>query len=1378
MAIHERIKEVKRMHLCINCLRANHFAEQCKSKTNCRTCNKRHNSLLHLEKSSPNMQSNIQTDDTTAQISSMAEVADSNLISAHVTNPSKSQNVLLATAVVLIKDSSNNVHKVRALLDGASQSNFITKSLCNLLNIKGSSTNIPVVGVGNTQAKVFTKTLIQIQSVQDKSFQVKLSCLVIEKITQDIPNFYIDPTQINIPQNLSLADQNYYEAGEVQLLLGAGIFYDMLLPGKISLGKNMPVCQNSRLGWFLAGNITMFMDNQISCNLTMTQCNKQLHEQIEKFWAIEECSHTVPLTKEEEECEALFKQTTIREEETGKFIVTLPIRENSGELGDSFETAKSQFFSLEKKLQKNKDLKGHYTEFMNEYQALGHMTKIEPHEVESFTNNIFYCPHHAVINENSSTTRVRVVFNASSKTSSGISLNDKLKVGPVLQDELFCILIRFRKYNFVIGADITKMYRQILVTENQRDLQRIIWRSNPEDELQHFRLNTVTYGTAPASYLSIRCLNEIAYQKGQEHPEACDAILNNFYVDDFLGGTDTIEKAIELKSNLSLILKEYGFVLRKWVANEPQILSVEDHTVSKNHEIKRGNEAQKTLGLLWQSNHDVLNYTVNNGRVRSVTKRAVLSMISQIFDPLGLIGPTTIQLKILMQQLWQSKLDWDDSLPVDLLNTWAKTYDQLEHLNEITIPRQVISFGAKYIEVHGFSDSSERAYGACLYLKSVNEQESIEVRLLCAKSRVAPLKSISLPWLELCGALLLAQLYSKVVKAIKLPIFKSYLWTDSTIVLSWLAAPPKTWKTFVANRVAEIQTLSETCEWRHVPSFDNPADIISRGLEPTELKSCTLWWSGPGFLKQTSEGWPNQFICNTTNNNLERKPICLVNTNVTSEFDIFGRYSSLYKLQRIVALCLRFKRNLTVNRKNRIAGAITGSEQDEALLVLAKLAQQTEFRKDIIALKQNGVVSAKSKLKTLCPFLDERGLIRVGGRLGKAPVPYDKRFPIVLSKNHALTKLIIRDEHYRNLHAGPQAVLCAVRRKFWPLSGKIAVRSALKSCIACFRVKPVDIVRVMGELPQDRVTAHRPFFTTGVDFCGPFNLRDGKVRSRKIVKGYMCIFICFTTRCVHLELVGDLSSDAFLNCLKRFISRRGICGRIFSDNATNFKGADNELRRFAKEIKQAQSVSSFCEKNCIEWNYIPPRSPHQGGYWEAAVRAAKYHIKRIMGNVNLTFEELSTIFCQVEAVMNSRPLTPLSNDPSDLSVLTPSHFLIGDVLTALPQADVKSLPDNRLRHYLFLQKLMQHFWSRWSNEYLSSLQKRAKWYSSSSCEPKVGDLVVLKDENTAPQFWRLGRIQNLHPGSDGVVRVLSIKTVNGIVTRAIQRVCLLPIEHP
>nr|CAI5851199.1 unnamed protein product [Callosobruchus analis] len=778
MAINERIKEVKRMHLCINCLRANHFAEQCKSKTNCRTCNKRHNSLLHLEKSSPNMQSNIQpstqthintqlnsqphlnarsnTDDTTAQISSMAEVADSNLISAHVTNPSKSQNVLLATAVVLIKDSSNNVHKVRALLDGASQSNFITKSLCNLLNIKGSSTNIPVVGVGNTQAKVFTKTLIQIQSVQDKSFQVKLSCLVIEKITQDIPNFYIDPTQINIPQNLSLADQNYYEAGEVQLLLGAGIFYDMLLPGKISLGKNMPVCQNSRLGWFLAGNITMFMDNQISCNLTMTQCNKRLHEQIEKFWAIEECSHTVPLTKEEEECEALFKQTTIREEETGKFIVTLPIRENS-----------------------------------------------------------------------------------------------------------------------------------------------IIWRSNPEDELQHFRLNTVTYGTAPASYLSIRCLNEIAYQKGQEHPEACDAILNNFYVDDFLGGTDTIEKAIELKSNLSLILKEYGFVLRKWVANEPQILSVEDHTVSKNHEIKRGNEAQKTLGLLWQSNHDVLNYTVNNGRVRSVTKRAVLSMISQIFDPLGLIGPTTIQLKILMQQLWQSKLDWDDSLPVDLLNTWAKTYDQLEHLNEITIPRQVISFGAKYIEVHGFSDSSERAYGACLYLKSVNEQESIEVRLLCAKSRVAPLKSISLPRLELCGALLLAQLYSKVVKAIKLPIFKSYLWTDSTIVLSWVAAPPKTWKTFVANRVAEIQT-----------------------------------------------------------------------------------------------------------------------------------------------------------------------------------------------------------------------------------------------------------------------------------------------------------------------------------------------------------------------------------------------------------------------------------------------------------------------------------------------KLMQHFWSRWSNEYLSSLQKRAKWYSSSSCEPKVGDLVVLKDENTAPQFWRLGRIQNLHPGSDGVVRVLSIKTVNGIVTRAIQRVCLLPIEHP
>lgn len=400
--------------------------------------------------------------------------------------------------------------------------------------------------------------------------------------------------------------------------------------------------------------------------------------------------------------------------------------------------------------------------------------------------------------------------------------------------------------------------------------------------------------------------------------------------------------------------------------------------------------------------------------------------------------------------------------------------------------------------------------------------------------------------------------------------------------------------------------------------------------------------------------------------------------------------------------------------------------------------------------------------------MDPEGLIRVGGRINKANLTPDRKNQIVLPSKHQLTKLIIIAEHYRQLHAGNQAILNSLREKFWPIDGRTTIRGILKKCLVCFRVKPINIERLMGDLPRDRVTPNRPFYVTGVDFAGPFLIKDGKLRNRVIIKAYLCLFICFTTKAVHLETVSDLSSNAFLCALKRFISRRGICKTIFSDNGSNFVGANNLIN--------GSKFENFLLENHIEWKFIPPYSPHQGGLWEAAIKIAKYHLKRVMGETHLTFEDLATLFCQIESIMNSRPITPLSLDPNDFSALTPGHFLIGSPLLALPESDLNEVPTNRLKHYERLQQIIQHFWQRWSREYLLSLQTRSKWQVQGGTPLNVGDLVILVDEKTAPQSWRLGRVTELHPGNDNIVRVASIQTANGHVRRAVQKLCKLPLD--
>lgn len=1378
LPVPSRLKEIKRMKLCVNCLRPNHALNACRSE-GCKKCSEKHNTALHEDAVSGGKSQANESGEVPAEVSGSSGAAqtESNVVATAINK----KHVILPTAVILIQDHSKNFVSCRAMLDSGSQLNFITATLARRLKIKTHKINTQISGISDTNINAANQVHAKIKSAHN-NFTADLPFLILSNITTNLPVESIDATQLNLPANLTLADPNFGDSREIDVLLGAGIFFELMCAGQIKLSNSKLVLQKSVLGWIVSGQMAFNSNNFTGSNVTCHAINREDQEmqlQLEKFWCIEECVQKKFYSKEESECEELF-QKTFKRNTDGRFIVTLPLKENEGELGDSLDLATKRFLNLENKLRKDITSQQQYTDFINEYIHLGHMSEINPTNVDFIATNRYYMPHHGVVNENSTTTKLRVVFDASAKTTSGYSLNDLLKIGPNVQDDLFCILLRFRKHNVVLTADIAKMYRQVNIIPEQHNLQLILWRQTGDEKIKHYCLNTVTYGTASASFLATRCIKQIALEIQHEQPKISNIIACDFYVDDLITGANDESEAIEIAREISGNLKKSCFDLRKWSSNSPVVLEALGKTQSETIGYYiTSDDKRKTLGVVWKPNDDVFENIVHTQSCdRSVTKRQILSVISKLFDPLGMLGPVIVIAKIMLQRLWQLKLGWDEAVPLQIYTAWNEFYSKLNELNLIKIPRQAILKSTIEVSLHGFCDASEQAYGACIYLRSVDQTGNICVRLLCAKSRVAPLKKLSLPRLELCGAVLLTRLSKTAVSALQMALKGVQYWCDSTITLSWISREPSAWKVFVANRVAEIQSASDKEQWFHVCSADNPADLISRGVDPCQLNSNTLWWSGPTWLSQPPEKWPKE-SGDQTNTSLEQKKtknIALTASTVDDE-SIFSRYSTLYKLTRVVAWCFRFYDNVGSSKQNKRKQNLSVHEIQRATHSLLRLAQKGQFKTEIHDLNSGKPVHKRSKIKSLDPFLDNDKLLRVGGRIRKAKIEFGTKFPIILPQRHPLTNLIILDQHHKQLHAGPQSILSLLRETYWPINGRNAVRSVLTKCITCFRANPTASSQKMGDLPSDRVNPSRPFLITGLDFAGPFNIKDGKLRNRNIIKAYMCLFICFSTKAVHIELVNDLTTHSFLNCLKRFVSRRGLCAKLYSDNATNFVGANNELKRIfnlVSDVNKEGDVYNFCIKSGIEWVFIPPKSPHQGGFWESAIKRAKYHITRVVGNRNLTYEELETVFTQVEAILNSRPITPTSNDPKDLSALTPGHFLIGTALNTFPQQDVSNYSSNRLSQYHALQQMYQQFWARWSREYLQSLQLRRKWQQESTTTIPVGALVVLIDENSAPLQWKMGRVLELHPGQDGLVRVVTVKTSAGIVKRAVQKVCVLP----
>lgn len=1411
--------------LCKNCLR--HHPGQCSSRPNCRKCGKYHHTLLHLEKSSSGQSE--QSKPSRQQLSlnnhhSNMQQVENRMQSHNCKEKTErikwDEPVLLATAIVLIRSArDNSFYPFRALLDQASEASYITENVVQFLGLKKIGVTATTSGLGGvTTGNVKHIVDFEMGSKRNTTFNIEVQAPVTRKITNPLPSSWIVDTDWDHIRDLQLADPEFNKPGKIDLLLGAPVYGFLLLPGLKKGSPTVPVAQNTEFGWVLSGGTR----TSIPRNLTTFHLKLELEDQLKKFFDQEELSKERLLTKEEIECEKFFERTVQRNDE-GRYVVALPFKGDPESLGSSKGQAFSRFLKLESKLGANKELKEEYTQILNEYESLEHTSVIGKFDKTSDATS-YYLPHHAVFKPDSTTTKTRIVFDASAKTTNGISLNDLLMTGPTLQQDLVSILLRWRLYCIVFAADIAKMYRQVMVRSQDRKFQRFIFRESKGKAILEYEHNMVTFGVTAATYLAVKSLQHLAKQEIENYPEASEIAVRDFYMDDGMSGADTVQKTIKICKDLKELLGKAKFPLRKFISNSAEVLESLpecDRELKLPLEINIDNNI-KTLGIRYDPATDSFRFKVNlKESTDPPTKRSLLSETSKLFDPLGWLAPVIIRAKIMFQELWRTGLDWKQELPKNIAEPWLSFRNELHQLEKIKIDRWM-RYGSDMLtfELHGFSDASEKAYAAVIYSRITQRDGSIWVTMLTSKTRVAPIKTITLPRLELCGAVLLANLMEKVQRDLNINNKGIHAWTDSTIVLGWLRANPAKLKTFVANRVVELHNLQNVNQWHHIEGDKNPADCASRGISPAELRDHKLWWNGPDCLYETKASWEQ---------NLDIPPVTLeLKNKVLSTFVItpnddleklVAKYSEFKRLVRTTAICLKFVENLRSTKAARITTLcltfinnirtrrqkpqliITAEDLRKAESHIVRLHQGREFPQEIHHLANNKPINKKSKILQLNPFLDSDGCLRVGGRLKESNLSYDRKHPIIIAPG-SIASLIIADTHQRALHGGLRLTMNLVRESYWIMKLRNQAKKHIVNCVKCCRQAKHSSEQIMANLPKARVTETAVFTYVGLDYAGPYKIKASNVRSPPtrikpivingeviksipkvpVYEGYIALFVCFATKAIHLEVVSDMTTETFLAAFDRFINRRGTPECVYSDNAKTFIGAKNLIAiDQEKSILEYSRVARHVANEGIQWQFIPPRGPHHGGIWESNIKSMKHHLKRVIGDMTLTYEEMTSVLTKIEACLNSRPMWPLNDDPNDLSVITPGHFLIGRPLRSRPMGKTTNLAIGVRERWNVVQRIQRDFWEAWSQEYLNQLQPRPKWREQKR-NFKEGDIVLLKEDNIAPTKWPLARVVKVHPSSDGNVRSVAIKTHNESgklieLDRPIVKLRLLPIEQ-
>ena len=940
--------------------------------------------------------------------------------------------------------------------------------------------------------------------------------------------------------------------------------------------------------------------------------------------------------------------------------------------------------------------------------------------------------------------------------------------------------------------------------EGDADLLRFLWWPNGDfnQQMVEYRMVVHLFGATSSPSCANFALRKCAEDNKQLFSQqAYETIMHSFYVDDCLASVASENEAVSLYQDLVTLCAKGGFRLTKWLSNSRRVLAVipEEERAKEVKDLDLDNDilpVERALGVRWCVQSDTFKFSITL-QDKPLTRRGILSTVSSFYDPLGILSPVVFTAKRIIQDLCRKGLGWDDVIPTSVAQEWADWLQELHLLEGFSVGRclKPPNFGkAVSAQLHHFADASEEGYGTVTYLLLRNDQAQTHVAFIMGKSRVTPLKPVTIPRMELTAAVVAARMDKLWRRELKMQLQDSVFWSDSTSVLKYIKNESSRFRIFVANRVTEILKMSVASQWRYVNTAHNPADLASRGMRAELFLKNETWISGPTFLMKPEEAWPvnPDHLGELSPEDPEVKVSAAIVSVEQEEDDavmsLINRSSSWRRLTRVMAWILRLRTLLWNNRKRRevtggasqLTSHVTGhkdlldkekclslEEIKEAELEIIKFSQRRKFSEEFSCLQRGESVKGNSHIYRLSPLLED-GVLRVGGRLSKAAMPEESKHPAIISKDLHISDLILRQIHQEVGHGGRNHMLSRLRQHYWIPAAGVAIRKIISRCVICRRQHGTAGQQQMADLPSDRVSAGEPPFTyVGVDYFGPFDIKRG----RSLVKRYGVIFTCLTIRAVHIEVASSLDTDSFINALRRFIARRGQIKELRSDNGTNFIGAERELKR-AIEGWNLEQINDVLSLKGIKWTFNPPTGSHHGGAWERLIRSIRKILNSTLRTQSLDEEGLHTVLCEVESILNSRPLTKESTDPNDLEALTPNHLLLLKVKPSLPPGLFPKEDSYARRKWRQVQYISDLFWKRWTKEYLPQLQERPKWIKiKRNFIP--GDIVLIMDDSAPRNSWIIGRITETMPDRNGLVRQVRIKTRTSALCRPVSKICLL-----
>lgn len=1393
----DRYDFLKSKGFCFGCLRYGHQKISCRQKSTCATCNKEHPSILHVEahKSTPQEQASEHQSSKATNSTTFTGAGDI-------------QQALPILPVRVYCANSDKFVETYAFLDSGSTASFCSETIMHDLHIEGKRTKLNLLTMGHQETKYcYVISGLQISDLYGNNI-LTLPPIYSQENLPVTSNDIVSISDIQKWPHLSGVPLQRIDSKHVGLLIGINVPKIMEPYDVIPSVENGPFAVNTLFGWVINGPLDVSASADASCSFAVsniidarifTCLDEQLRDHFNRDFNERIIDDVPEHSKEDKQFLDIVSNST--KFESGHYVVSLPFKCDNVKMPNNRKQAEQRLLMLAKRFDRTPEFRRDYVSCIEKVISEGYAQKVSVIEDDHENGRTWYLPHHGVYHQKKG--KLRVVFDCAARYK-GTSLNDQLLQGPNLTNTLVGTLIRFRIDDVALMGDIDSMFHQVRVPPEDANFLRFLWWENG-DTSKHpteYQMSVHLFGAKSSPSCANYALRKTAIDnKGCFSDEVINTVLRNFYVDDCLKSVGNTNDAVNLVSDLQALLLRGGFRIAKWVSNSRDVMQSIPVTARAKgvQDLDLDHDSlpvDRALGVEWNVESDAFCFKMALAE-QKITRRGILSTLSSVYDPLGFVAPCMLKSKGIMQELCKLHLQWDDPIPEGLTAKWSSWLQDIEKLSDFKIDRCIKppGFGSiKSTQLHHFADASEIGYGTVTYLRLENDNGRVHCSFIIGKSRVAPLKQITIPRLELTAATVAVRVNKMLTNELDIPIDQTFFWTDSMSVLRYIWNTATRFHTFVANRLAVIHDGSVPGQWRYISSELNPADHASRGVDAEALLRKGKWLVAPQFLWEDEDQWPNtssEDVKDISNEDPEVKRV-LVRTAIakpdelTDLNDLFRRYSNWTSLKRSVAWILKIRTEIlrrvrqredeiTHSRSssdektvNTSLNHITVKDMSDAENAILSYIQQQEFAVEIDTLmKGNSHVKSSSYIRKLDPVL-LHGLLRVGGRLCNSSMPAESKHPIILPKSHHVSDLILRQIHTNLKHSGRNHMLSRLRETYWLVNAPSAIRKLLSKCVVCRRQNTHVGEQKMANLPKDRVTPDEPPFTrVGVDYFGPFLVKQ----KRSQVKRYGVIFTCLASRAVHIEIADSLDTNSYINALRRFVARRGQVSKMRSDNGTNFIGSEKELAKSINEWNTSVIQDSMIQKG-IDWQFNPPAGSHFGGVWERLIRSIRKVINSVVKEQLLNDDCLHTLFCEIEAILNDRPITVNSDNPDDLEPLTPNHLLLMKRKPNLPPGVFNKADNYSKRRWRQVQYMANLFWHRWVREYLPLLQEREKW-NEKKRNLKVGDIVLIVDANAPRNSWPMGLVLATIPDKSGLVRQVKVKTSTNVLIRPVDKLCVL-----